>query len=122
MNILLKEFQRELIAVVTNGTIIDRNTGEPLQGTTSEVHFKGCILPMTYKDLQITTAGQFSIDDRKLYTESGIKLAAETKIKAGKDKKGLDIIYEIYAGNDYGVINPDFKQYFMKRMAPVDGK
>lgn len=117
MELILPEFIKSLIAITKDETGHYDDNGDWVKGTDVETHFEGAILPLSTRDfnqLQITAAGLFSVDDKKLYTEYGTTFKNQTIIKDA-DKQ-----YKIYIVRDYGIINPDFRLYYMKKIDKVE--
>lgn len=118
-NLIPKEFLKPLIAVVQGEKVFDRNTGKWIQGTPQDIDFEGGIFPLTSRDLnqlQVTADGIFTVNDKKLYTTYADKtFDNKTQIKDG------DKTYQVYVVKDYDIINPDFRQYFIKKIDKVDG-
>jgi hypothetical protein len=122
-DLFLPEMEQSLIAVVQGERVSNNDTGEWENGTPQNINFTGVILPLTSRDLnqlQTTGSGQFSINDKKLYTTYSDTFKVETKINAGKDKNGNDIIYQVYVIKDYGIVS-NLRRYYIKKIEKVDG-
>lgn len=119
MEFFPKSFLKTVTAIITNPSTLDRNTGKWIDGGKSAIEFKACILPLTSRDLnqlQATADGIFTVNDKKLYTTfADVTFENKTQIKDG------DKTYQVYVVKDYDIINPNFRQYFIKRMDKVDG-
>lgn len=117
MNLLLPQFKKQLIAVTKDETGRYDDNGDWIKGSNVETNFKGSILPLSTRDLnqlQATSPGLFTVDDKKLYTEHPTTFLNQTIIKDG-DKQ-----YQIYVVKDYDIINPNFKQYYIKKLDKVE--
>lgn len=115
-SLIPNEFLKSLIATV-HSQDGHYEHGQWVEGPTADITFKGCILPMTYRDLHTINAssdGMFSVNDKKLYALCETTFLNETKIKDG------DITYQVYTVKDYGIVNPSFKVYYVKKIDKVD--
>lgn len=113
-----EEFIKDLVALVKGESTFDRDKGKWIKTTIpTEIPFKGAILPLTTRDLnqlQVKEEGIFTVNDKKLYTDK--IFLNHTQIQDGS------MYYEIYAiSKDYGIIAPNFKVYYIKKIDKIDG-
>lgn len=111
------EFLKDLTATVHTQSNGHYEHGKWAEGSTTDIAFKGCILPMTYRDLHTMNAsqdGMFSVNDKKLYAICETTFLNETKIKDG------DKTYKVYTAKDYDIVNPNLKIYYIKKIDKVE--
>ncbi|APC82245.1 hypothetical protein NPD12_3776 (plasmid) [Clostridium botulinum] len=111
MNMVLDSLKKDLVTKIVTEGYYDRDTGEYIEGKEEVINFKGAILPLSERDLKFLEDGTYSVDDIKLYTNKILK--SNTIVHDG-DKQ-----YKIYSIIDYGIINEDFKRYYMKRVEKI---
>lgn len=122
-DLLLEEMKQDFtVTVIVDGQrVFNRDTGEwETASTTQDITFKGVLLPLTTRDLnqlQTFEGGQFSLNDKKLYTQYPQKFLNETKVKT-KDVDGNDVTYQVYTIKDYG-ISSNLKKYYVKKLDKV---
>lgn len=113
MDMILDGFKKDLAVIIKAEGYYDRNKGEYVEAGENRVTFKGAVLPLSEKDLKYLEDGAYSLEDVKMYTSMVLKNNAI--IEDGSMQ------YKIYGIRDYGIIDGDFKRYFMKRVDTIDG-
>lgn len=121
-DLFLPEMKQKFTATIQGQSTLNRDTGEWEPGTSQDVSFEGVLLPLTSRDLnqlQTISGGQFSLNDKKLYTQYLQTFLNETNIKT-KDIQGNDITYQVYTIKDYG-ISSNLRRYYVKKLDKVSG-
>jgi hypothetical protein len=121
-DLFLPEMKQKFTATIQGQSTLNRDTGEWEPGTSQDVSFEGVLLPLTSRDLnqlQTISGGQFSLNDKKLYTQYLQTFLNETNIKT-KDVQGNDITYQVYTIKDYG-ISSNLRRYYVKKLDKVSG-
>lgn len=113
MDMILDSLKKDLTTTVQAEGYYNRESGEYIKGEETKISFKGALLPLSEKDLKYLEDGAYSLEDVKMYTSMVLKNNAI--IKDGSMQ------YKIYGVRDYGIIDGDFKRYFMKRVDIIDG-
>lgn len=119
-DLFLPEMKQNFTTTIQGESTLNGDTGEWEPGTSQDVDFKGVLLPLTSRDLnqlQSTTGGQFSLNDKKLYTQYPQVFLNETKVKT-KNVQGNDVTYQLYTIKDYGIVS-NLKRYYVKKLDKV---
>ncbi len=121
-NLFLPEMKQNFTTTIQGESTLNRDTGEWVPGTSEDINFEGVLLPLTSRDLnqlQTIVGGQFSVNDKKLYTQYPQVFLNETKVKT-KDIQGNDVTYQLYTIKEYG-ISSTLKRYYVKKLDKVAG-
>lgn len=111
MDMILDEYKTSLSTLVESQGYWDRDTGEYVEGVTTEEDFIGGVLPLSQDDFVKNPSGGYTRQDRKLYTSK--KLLGNQVVVWNNFK------WEIENIGDYDYIDADFKRYFMRRVGRV---
>lgn len=121
-DLFLSEMKQSFTTTIQGESTLNEETGEWEPGASQDVDFEGVLLPLTSRDLnqlQTTAGGQFSLNDKKLYTQYPQAFLNETKVKT-KDVQGNNVTYQLYTIKDYG-ISSALKRYYVKKLDKVAG-
>jgi hypothetical protein len=96
----------------TSGATLDQsNGGQWISGEKNVIIFKGCIMPVSNKDLLYDKAGTYTKDSRKLYT-NGFVVPVNATVKDLCDGSEYTVVQEL----GHGAVH-SLKRYMLERKA-----